>query len=139
MALILLFYFFYLVDYKCVELKENPLHSRVDQVFHPLARHHAAACEAIAKGHDAVEPYVQKVHGLLDEHVHSTKFFKDNKIEDKIETAKKQFHQVVDPVLAQVWQVVDSFEKVAYDHVEKAVGQGQQYFDKNIKPKVKKD
>lgn len=126
-ALILVFYFLYLVNYKCVELKENPLHSRVDQVFHPLARHHAYACELIEKGHHFVQPYLDSAHAFLDDHVHSHPKFKEYEVEKKIEAAKAHYHTVADPWVQKLWQFVDSAEQQAYDHGSALVGEAQKF------------
>lgn len=132
-ALVLLFYVFYLNNYKCVEMRENPLHTRVDQVFHPLARHHAAGCELLAKAHQFVQPYLDQTHAFLDEHIHEKPWFKQYKIEEKIQAAKHQFHQVVDPVLQQVFQSFDGFEKQAYDVVAKYTNEGKKFVDQKVK------
>ncbi|KAK6205049.1 uncharacterized protein RJT21DRAFT_137472 [Scheffersomyces amazonensis] len=115
LASFLLFYTIYLYNYKCVELKETSFEHATETVFHPLTHHHNQLCESLEIGTNFIQPYVVKVQGFLDEHVHSHPLFKQYEIHEKIVAGQDAFGQYVYPYVYQVFQAVDAAEVVIYD------------------------
>lgn len=133
---VVLFYGLYLFNYKCPQVVDHPIELSAKSLFSPLASTHKHLCGHLHHGHQLATPYVAKVHQLLDDHVHSTTFFKENKIEDKIQNAKRQFVTHVHPYLEKVWQGVEVLEAHAFDLGYKAYGHAESHFHKTIQPKA---
>lgn len=131
---LVVFYGLYLFTYKCPQVVDHPIELSAKSLFSPLASTHKHLCGHLNHGHKLATPYINKVHSLLDEHVHSTAFFKDNKIEDKIQSAKAHFFAHVHPYVEKVWQGVEVVEAHAFDAGYKAYGHLEQHFHKAVKP-----
>ncbi|KAF3986393.1 hypothetical protein FT663_04536 [Candidozyma haemuli var. vulneris] len=131
-----LFYGLYLFTYKCPQVVDHPIESSAKSIFSPLASTHKHLCGHLNHGHQVATPYIGKVHQFLDDHVHSTAFFKDNKIEDKIQCAKGKFNTHVHPYVVKVWEGVEFVEAQAFDLGYKAYGHAEQHFHKTIQPKA---
>ena len=115
LACIVLYYISYLYNYKCPTL--TPLQEGVETILHPLHSHHSVLCDYLHTGINTVEPYTAKVHGFLDDHVHSHPLFIEYKVEDKLTCAKNKFSTYVYPYIHQLYQFTDVAEVHAHEHL----------------------
>lgn len=131
-----IFYAVYLFTYKCPQVVDHPIEQSARSLFSPLASTHKHLCGHLNHGHQLVSPYLAKVHGFLDDNVHSTAFFKENKIEEKIQCAKGKFDTHVYPIVEKVWEGVEIAEAQLFDFGYKAYGNLEQHFHKTVVPKA---
>ncbi|PSK39641.1 hypothetical protein C7M61_001443 [Candidozyma pseudohaemuli] len=131
-----LFYAVYLFSYKCPQVVDHPIEQSARSLFSPLASTHKHLCGHLNHGHQLATPYLEKAHGFLDDHVHSTAFFKENKIEDKIQCAKGKFNTHVYPYVVKLWEGVEIAEAQLFDAGYKAYGHVENHFHKSVVPKA---
>lgn len=114
LACFIVYYISYMYNYKCPTLS-TPLQEGIEHIIHPLSSQHSILCAYLQTGITTIEPYHAKVHTFLDENVHNTQFFIDNKIEDKISCAKSKFTTYVYPYIHELYKWTDVVEIQAYD------------------------
>ncbi|RCK62458.1 hypothetical protein Cantr_09269 [Candida viswanathii] len=127
---LIVYYITYLYNYKCPTLS-TPLQEGIEHIIHPLSNQHSVLCEYLHSGVEFVEPYHAKVHAFLDDNVHNTQFFIDNKIEDKISDAKDKFTTYVYPYVHELYKLTDVVEVHVYDHLSGVYDQVQKTLKKD--------
>ncbi|KAK6459042.1 uncharacterized protein RJT20DRAFT_11445 [Scheffersomyces xylosifermentans] len=132
LSCILVFYTVYLFNYKCVQLKENPLEEAANTVFHPLTHHHNKLCGALDTASGYVNPYIAKTHEFLDEHVHSHPLFKEYKVEDKITCGKSKFNTYVYPYIEQLFKATEVVESHVHDHLTAQYANAKALYEENF-------
>lgn len=133
---LVLFYTVYLFSYKCPSVAESPLQHTVESVLHPLSHHHNQLCDGLSRGQGFVAPYTAKVHGFLDEHVHSHALFKKYDIAGKATCAQSKYSTYVAPHVLKLWQAVEVAEVYVYDHAVQVYGLIKAQYDLYLAPHV---
>lgn len=130
LTIFVVIYTSYLFSYKCPKLNESTFEHGVETVLHPLSHSHNQMCDAVNKGVNFATPYVQQVQKFLDDNVHSTKFFKEYQIHEKMVCAQGKYYKFVHPWVIKYFQLLEVVEHHVAEHVVAQYGRAKKLLQK---------
>lgn len=120
----------YLYSYKCESV------STLETILHPMNSHHQSLCKYVYKSEEILTPYGHKLHGFLDDHVHSTQVFQKYDLHGKMVRGIDAGYSFIKPALFELYKLIEVLEVKGYDYAVIGYNHLVQLYHDKVAPKL---